>query len=337
MQIKSVGNKDSENWSFTGVLSIWILISLYVDSAFYFLIELSLPFSESGYSYLQMLILDILLLSAFPICMISVVILILPYQKIDFSRPAIIKSLEHKLLFLCTSPILYLCYKIAEQVGSLTDSLIEPGFGIFSFGLLIWIMILGWIFFSLWCWEFFFGKNMSITLRKLRTGNKNNQFGSSSNISRVSFPPDDKNRHNSLFGKVSLRYISFMCAIPILIMMLGITLDPNGGFLAKLLISIGLDLFACFFSLLFLKNYLSQQGHSLDFIKQINNHLFGDKDIDSTSFKIGFVLIAIIFLFSSIIDYFIPKGMFILIYLFLVFIFIFMVWSNQIKALFLYL
>ena len=326
---------DRENWSFTGVLSIWILFSLFGESVLYFLIEHS--FSKPGYSYLQVLILRILFLSAIPIWMIGMVTPFLPYQTIDYSRSAIIKSLEHKLLFLCTSPILYLGYLIANKVGSLTDSLIEPGFGFFSTGLVIWVTILGWIYFSLRCWELFVGENTSITLRRLRTGVKYNQFGSYSNISRVSFQPRYENRHNSLFGKVSFRYISFMCGLPILFMMLGLILDPKGGFVAGLLISIGLDLFACFFSWLLFKNYLNQHGHSLDFINHLSVRLFGDKDIDSTSFKIGIFLIGAIFFLSSIIDYFIPKGMFIMVYLLLVLIFIFMVWSNQIKALFRYL
>ena len=74
--------------------------------------------------------------------MVGIVTLSLPYQKIDYSQPAITKSLEHKLLFLCTSPILYLGYLIANKVGSLTDSLIESGVGFLSVGLGIMITIL---------------------------------------------------------------------------------------------------------------------------------------------------------------------------------------------------
>ena len=117
--------------SFTGIVSIWLLLSLMGDSILYFLIELAFPFSTPGYSYIQVYIIRILFLSAFPIGMIGMLTPFLPYQKIDYSRSAIIKSLEHKLLFLCTSPILYLGYQLANKVGSLTDSLIEPGFGFF--------------------------------------------------------------------------------------------------------------------------------------------------------------------------------------------------------------
>ena len=67
MQINNVSNKVSEKWSFTGVVSIWILLSLIGDSIFYFLIELSYPFSTPGYSYLLILIIRILFLSAFHI------------------------------------------------------------------------------------------------------------------------------------------------------------------------------------------------------------------------------------------------------------------------------
>ena len=229
MQINNVNTKDIEKLSFTGIVSIWLLLSLMGDSILYFLIELAFPFSTPGYSYLQVSIIRILFLSAFPIGMIGMLTPFLPYQKIDYSRSAIIKSLEHKLLFLCTSPILYLGYQLANKVGSLTDSLIEPGFGFFSYGLFIWITILGWIFFSLWCWDIFFGKNSSITLRKLRMGIKNNHSDYPSNISQVSFQLRYEKTHKSLFGKVSLRYISFMCGLPILFIMLGVTLDPNGG------------------------------------------------------------------------------------------------------------
>ena len=269
--------------------------------------------------------------------MIGLVTPFLPYQKIDFSRPAIIKSLEHKFLFLCTTPIFFVGYLVANIVGSLVDYLIEPGFGFLSTGLVIWITIFVWIFFSLWCWELFMGENKSITLRNLRTERKNNRFDSPSNISQVSIQPKYEKDHKSVFGKVSLRTISFMCGLPILFIMLGIALDPNGGFVSLLLISISINIFAFFFSFLIFRNYLNKQGHSLEFLNQINDHLFGNTDIDNTFFIIGFVLMVTIFLFSSIIEYFLPKGMFILIYLLLVLIFILTVWSNQIKALFHYL
>jgi len=121
MQINNVSNKDSENWSFTGVFSIWILMSFYGDSIIYFIIKVIFPFSKPGYSYLQVLILWISFLSAIPIWMIGLSTAFLPYQTIDYSRPAIFKSLEHKLLFLSTSPILYLGHQVANKVGSLID------------------------------------------------------------------------------------------------------------------------------------------------------------------------------------------------------------------------
>ena len=332
MEITSAGNQNSENWSFTGIVCIWGLFSLFGESFIYFLIEHFPP--KSGYSYLQVLILNILLLSAFPICMIGLVSNFLPYQAIDYSQPAIIRSLEHKLLFLCTSPILYLGYLIANKVGSLTDSLIEPGFGFFSTGLVIWIIIFGWIYFSLRCWELLFGEDTSITLRRSRIRSKYNQFGSYSNITRASFQPREKNRPNSLWGKVSFRYISFMFGLPILIMMLGMILDPNFGFVYDLFSSISIDLFACFFSFLLIKNYLNQKGDSLEFINHLTNFLFGDKDIGITAFIIGISLIGAIFLISPGYHFLFPKGLFVIIYLLVVLIFISTIWSNQLKSLF---
>ena len=333
MHFNNLINNDSENWSFTGIVSIWVLFSLFGDSFGFFLIEY-FP-SKPEYSYLQVLILNILLLSAFPICMIGLVSNFLPYQAIDYSLPAIIRSLEHKLLFLCTSPILYLGYQLANKIGSLTDSLIEPGFGFFSTGLVIWLTIFGWIYFSLWCWELFFGEDASITLRKLTR--QNNQFGSSTNFSGSSFQPREKNRQNSLWGKISFRYISFMFGFPILIMMLGATLDPKGGFAFGILFSIGLDLFACFFSFLLIKNYLNQKGSSLEFLNHLSLRLFGNKDIDSISFFIGIFFIINIFLFALSFQNFIPKVVFIMLYFLLFLILISMIWSNQIKAFFYHL
>ena len=69
MQFNNLTNNDSENWSFTGIVSIWVLFSLFGESFGFFLIE-HFP-SKPEYSYLQGLILNILLLSAFPICMIG--------------------------------------------------------------------------------------------------------------------------------------------------------------------------------------------------------------------------------------------------------------------------
>ena len=125
----NVDKINTENWSFTGIVSIWVLFSLFGESFLYFLIEHTS--SRPGYSSFQVLILEILLLSAFPICMIGLVINFLPYSAIDYLRPAIIKALGHKLLFLCTSPILYLGYQSANKVGSLTDSLTVSGFDFF--------------------------------------------------------------------------------------------------------------------------------------------------------------------------------------------------------------
>ena len=124
-----------------------------------------------------------------------------------------------------------------------------------------------------------------------------------------------------------------MCGSPILFIMLAVTLDPNGGFVAGLLISIGLNVFACFFSLHIFKNYLSQRGYNLDFLNQLNNHLFGEEDIEPYFFITGIFSLYLIFFNSSIIDCFIPN-VFILIFLILFLIFIFIIWSNQIKALF---
>ena len=330
MQFNNVNNNDSENWSFTGIVSIWGLFSLFGESFIFFLID-HFP-SKPWYSYFQVLIVNIFLLSAFPIFMIGLVSNFLPYQAIDYSQPAIIRSLEHKLLFLCTSPILYFGYQLANKVGSLTDYLIEPGFGFFSTGLIIWITILGWIYFSLRCWELFFGENASVTLRRSRTRAK--QFGPSSNFSGTSSQQRLENRHNSMWGNVSLRYISFMLGLPILIMMLGVTLDPKGGFLFGLIFSIGADLLACFFSFLLIKNYLVQKDPYFEFLNHLSVRLFGNKDIDRISFFIGIFLIINIFLFALSFQNFLPKGVFIMLYFLLFLILISMIWSNQLKALF---
>ncbi len=332
MEINTVSNKNSERWSFTGFLSIWILLSLIGESIMYFLVDLLYPFSTPGYSYLQLFILRTLFLSAFPIGMIGLVTLFLPFQKIDFSGPAIIKSLEHKLLFLCTTPILYVGYLIANKLA-LADSLIKPGFGFIYFGLVIWITIFIWIFFSLWCWELLLGKNKSVTLRILRTDRKNNQIDTVTNISQISIQSNSDKRHQSLFRKTSLRYISFMCGLPILFIMLAVILDPNGGFVAGFLISIGLNVLVCFFSLHMFKNYLNQQGNNFDILNQLNDLLFGEEDIEPYFLIIGIFSLYIIFFISSIIDYFIPN-VFILIFLLLVLIFVSMLWSNQIKGFF---
>ena len=66
MQSTSKSNNDSEKFSFTGVVCTWILLSLIGESILYFLLELTFPFSTPGYSYLQLLILRTLFLSAFP-------------------------------------------------------------------------------------------------------------------------------------------------------------------------------------------------------------------------------------------------------------------------------
>ena len=48
MQINDVSNKNRENLSFTGVLSIWILLSLIGESIIYFLIEQLFHFLHLG-------------------------------------------------------------------------------------------------------------------------------------------------------------------------------------------------------------------------------------------------------------------------------------------------
>lgn len=332
MPSNSINNNGYENWSFTGIITIWALFSLYGDSFVFFLIDFTSY--TPGYSYFQVLILKFLLLAAFPIGMIGLVSNFLPYQPIDYSRPAIIESLEHKLLFLCTSPCLYLGYLLANTVGSLTDSLIEPGFGFFTTGLVIWIAILGWIFFSLWFWEHLFGEDASITLQRWRTRVKDNQFGSHSTFSRVSFQPDYNYHHKSLWGKVSLRYFLFMGGLPIFIFMLGVIINPNFGFVYYLFSSVSLDLFACFFSFLLLKNYIDQQKGLRRFLHHLSVRLFGKKDIDSSSFIIGIIFLGVILFFSPLFVFLLPQGMIIIFYVLLVLIFIVLVWSNQVKALF---
>ncbi len=229
---------------------------------------------------------------------------------------------------------MYLGYQLANKVGSLTDSLIEPGFGFISTGLVIWITIFVWIFFSLWCWELLYGKDASITLRSMRIERKNNQFHSSSNITKVSSQPKLEKRHHSLFSNISLRSISFMCGLPILIIMSGEVLDPNLSFVFVFSGGLSINLFASFFSLIFFKNYLMQKGTSFKFINQINNQIFGKEDIEPYFFIISIFSLFLIFIYVSGFHYFIPKEIFIVIYFLLVLVFIAMIWSNQLKALF---
>ena len=252
--------QDDEIFSFSGVLGIWILFSFFGDRILYFLIEVMLPFDKPGYSFLQVFILRILFLGAFPISMVSLVIPLLPFQKIDFSRESIKQSLEHKLLFLCTSPIILLGYLFAKKVSFWINSVFVAGFGFFFYLLLIWMTIMIWISFYLRIWSLLRvdnTSNTSNTLQKLRKSPRYTNF-------------DD-------YAKFSLRYISFMCGLPILLMMLGVILDPNGNFVFGLFVSLGADVFAFFFSLSFLKNYLIQQDHQLNSLNQISNRLFGDK------------------------------------------------------------
>ena len=125
-----------------------------------------------------------------------------------------------------------------------------------------------------------------------------------------------------------------MLGLPILFTMTGEVLDPNASFVFVFFGGLSINIFACFFSLIFYKNYLIRKGVSIEFINQIYIQIFGKEDIEPYFFILGFFSFFLIFLFGSSFRYFIPKDMFILIYFLLVLIFISIVWSNQIKALF---
>ena len=317
----------NEEYSFTGFLTIWMLISLYGEGVFYFLIILGIPNAEPMDSYLRLLIIETLLLSAFPIAMIGVVIPFLPFQKIDYSRQAILHSFGHKLIFLFASPLIFYGYKVAQNLGFLADSLVEPGFGIIFLFLGIWVTILGWIYTSLWFGEIYFGKNTSITLRKLRTERNHNRIDPYSKSTQTSHQSKYKN------SQFSYQYASFASGLPMLLIMTAVLLDPQGNIVFGLLTSHSAVLLACLFSLYMIKNYLIKQCVSFDQMNQIYMHKFVENDTSSNTFPIGIMLIIYIGLFDVSFHGFIPNVIFIMIYLLCVLIFIFMVWNNQMKAL----
>ena len=91
--------------TFTEVFSIWFFFTLGLEIVFYFLLGLFFPLSEQGMTVGEVIIIRILILLNIPIFTLPI-ILIQPYQKIDWSQKGLMRSFYHKLFFLLTSPLL---------------------------------------------------------------------------------------------------------------------------------------------------------------------------------------------------------------------------------------
>lgn len=218
------------NFSFSGILFGWLVLTLFIGSFIYSFIAEILPFSEPNLSNQQVLLLRVIWVLWIPFITFFFFLALLPFGTIDFSLKAMFQTIAHKVLFLCTSPIILVGYFIAQGFVNGSQEIAQSGLGFIFYWLFTWPFVILWCVISLLLWELFAGKNASKTIKRFRTRHKivtTTSYGMSydaifQDIVNHNYTSSQLNQ-----SPLSRRWLAVCISLPIFSVYMGSILDPT--------------------------------------------------------------------------------------------------------------
>lgn len=222
-----------------------------------------------------------------------------PYQKIEFTKKALIMSFSHKALFLLTSPFLLLSILIVEDLKKINPFFSSLGMSLIYDLISISIVLVVWCILTELIWDFITNLfNIQTSKRKREVNLKANKIlGVNKNL--INYITTSEQYKRTIEAAVSNRWQLIVVEIPFLIFMLSflfINLSENSIFSILILTFT----FALFFLFLLpdYRMFLIKHKISLNKFAQINRTLFGPTDISDSvrndsiflMFSLGFLI-----------------------------------------------
>lgn len=329
--------------TFSEVLFIWLYFTLLLGGAFYFLGSIFLPFSESPINDTEVIIFRFMFLIIAPIFTSIIFVLLLPFQKIDFSIHALLISFLHKLFFIFMIPLIYVGFLLIDYYLKVVPTLYLSPFRSYFVYLLVYILIVPWLYLTLLLYELVFGKNSSQFLKMRRLNSKKHRFLQEN--SNHTYQPkklvfrEKVNDHVPISGQwfavtMNIIFIGFCTAT--------ILLPIYGNFIFGFILFLSVDLSTLCLSLNFYKYFFLKKGFTFIRLANLYHSIFGLKDISINTALNGMLIN--FFNFAFFISFYgLTVGniyynlLFLIYYVIIILILLGTIWFNQVKKIFSYL
>ena len=309
-----------EKFTFSLFVAIWLIFSIPLGAMVYYVTIYSDP-----YRNLSSLSVGFLLILFSQNMVFPILIELLPISPIDISYNALKKSFFHKLMFICTSPILLFELYLLETIIESIPMFSEPDGALSLFIILSMFPIVFWMLLTLWIWQLINGKESSRVLKIIRKRFKDENQNIYQEILSSNFQSKKSFRYPIRWAFISVNF-------PFLIWIFDAFLNETiiGDFVSF----VGLGLFLFLWVAPFYLHLLSDKGYYCMALRISYNKLFGKFDTSTNIGLIGtlsILLIPLIYAWIYKIDEFNNNISFLLAYIFMVFIFLGSIFSNQIK------
>ena len=264
----------------------------------------------------------------------------LPFQPIDFSPKALRQSILHTLFFICSSPILVTGFIVNDYITIIDPSLQDPCIKFIIAYLLICCITIVWILVTLLIWEMIFGKNSSRTLQILREGKFDYFLREKDTINMLVKEYSITNESHSKYE--SNEWLTFILAISMLIgINFALMSDIFGIFFLLFGFGLSLDFFMLFFCLPLYETFAIKKGLSLDWTKEIMQKFFRTGTISDQTSELECIVFlgvygTLLVVYGGTRGYLLIHLVCFLMLLFIPVLFLYDIWSNQIKEYFYY-